>query len=194
MLGDFLLSFSSNLIDTKFYMGNKFVNFCINLSVYAPLIIATIVLLVIKRKKPCVIAGFLYLIGGIIIWMYKIVYLIYLIISEELETDYETPYSEYFYLISFLLNLVTIFFRLMACYLVKKLFSDVCKLEDYIHEREHAEFIQSLGTQNAFDPKLYEDEEITEEKLYEQSKNPFITGREKKEDNEEEEIVIESTL
>ncbi len=156
--------------------------------------VATIILLIIKRKKPCIIGGFLYLIGGSIIWMYKIAYLLYLIISEELEMDYETPYSDYIYLISFLLNLVTIFFRLLACYLVKKLFSDVCKLEDYIHEREHAEFIQSLGVQNANDPKLYEDEEITEEKLYQQNKNPFITGREKKEDNEEEEIFIETTL
>ena len=61
----------------------------------------------------------------------------------------------------------TIFFRLIACYLVKKLlYNNVCKLEEYIHEREHAEFIQSLGTQNPIDAKLCEDEEITEEKLY----------------------------
>jgi len=192
---DFILCLSTNIIDTKFYTGNKFRKFFINLLIYAPLITTIIILLIVKRKKQCIIAGFLYLICGIIIWMYKIIFLIYLIISEELETDFEESYSEYVYLISFLLNLLTIFFRLVACYLVKKLlYNNVCKLEEYIHEREHAEFIQSLGTQNPIDAKLCEDEEITEEKLYEKNQNPFITGREKKEENEEEEIIMETTL
>ena len=78
------------------------------------------------------------------------------------------------YLICFLINLLTIFFRLFSCYLIKKYFTEVCKLEEYIHEKEHAEFIQSLGTQEGYDGKLCEDDEMTEEKLYESKKNMVI--------------------
>ena len=162
--------------------------------IYSPLIVATIFLLLKKRKKPCIIGGFLYLIGGSIVWIYKIIFLIYIIITEELDNDYEEIYSEIIYLVCFLINLITIFFRLLSCYLIKKMFSDVCKLEDYIQEKEHAEFVQSLGVQGGIDSKLCEDDEITEEKLYEQKNNPFITGREKKEENEEEEICFQTTL
>ena len=73
------------------------------------------------------------------------------------------------------------------------MFSDVCVLEEYIHEKEHAEFIQSLGTRGD-DEKLCEDEEITEEKLYQTKGNPLITGRKKKEENEEEEVQFQTTL
>ena len=70
------------------------------------------------------------------------------------------------------------------------MYGDVCKLEEYIHEKEHAELIQSLGT---YQDKLCDDEEITEENLYAGRNNPFVKGREKKED-EEVEINFESTL
>ena len=162
--------------------------------IYSPLIIATVILLLIKRKKPCIIGGFLYLIGGTMVWLYKIIFLIYIIITEDLDNDYEEIYSEMLYLICFFINLLTIFFRLSSCYLIKKMFADVCKLEEYIHEKEHAQFVQSLGTQEGYDGKLCEDDEITEEKLYEQKNNPFITGREKNEDKEEEEICFQTTL
>lgn len=151
------------------------------------------VLLLIKRKKPCIIGGFLYLIGGSLVWLYKIIFLIYLIITDDLENDYQFAYSETIYLVSFLINLLTIFFRLFSCYLIKRMFSDVCKLEEYVHEKEHAEFIQSLGTQEGYDAKLCDDDEMTEEKLYEKKNNPFIAGREKNGENEEE-ICFQTTL
>ena len=194
MLGDFIFCFITTVLDTAYYKRNKFLKFFINFIIFFPLISATIFLLLIKRKKQSIIAGFLYLIGGAIIWLYKIVFLIYIIISEDLDNDYEKLYSEAIYLVCFFINLFTIFFRLFSCYLMKKMFSDVCKLEDYIHEKEHAEFIQSLGTQEGYDGKLCEDDEMTEEKLYESKKNPFITGREKKEENEEEEVCFQTTL
>ena len=194
ILGDFIFCFTTTVIDTKYYKGNKFLKFFINFIIFSPLIVATIILLLIKRKKPCIIAGFLYLIGGSILWLYKIAFLIYLIISDHLDSDYEKLYSDAIYLVCFFINLLTIFFRLGSCYLVKKMFSDVCKLEDYIHEKEHADFIQSLGTQEGYDAKLCEDDEMTEEKLYASQNNPFITGREKKEENEEEEICFQTTL
>lgn len=120
----------------------------------------------------------------------KIIYFIYLMLSEELDNGYMPSYGETFYLISFLVNLIVVFFRLGATYLIKLMFTDVCLLEEYIHEKEHAELIQSLANKvDDDDDKLCEDEDIIED-----MKNPFITGRGKKGENEAEEIHIESTL
>ena len=187
IFADFIFCLSTTIIDTKFYKKNKFTKFIINFLIFSPLIIATIILLLRKRRRPCIAAGFLYLIGGSIVWLYKIAFLIYIIVSDDLDHDYERIYSKMVYLICFLINLLTIFFRLFSCYLIKKYFSDVCKLEEYIHEKEHAIFIQSLAAQEGLDGKLCEDDEMDEEKLYSQN-NPFISGREKKDEFEDEEI------
>ena len=155
--------------------------------------VSVVILLYLKRKKYCIAGGFLYLIGGIIVWLYKMIFFIYLLLSEKLETDYEIAYSESIFIVSFLMNLLTIFIRLGVCYLIKNMFSDVCVLEEYIHEKEHAEFIQSLGTKA--EEKLCEDDEITEDKLYAQNQNnPFITGRKKGDEKEEEEVNFQTTL
>ena len=155
--------------------------------------VSVVILLYLKRKKYCIAGGFLYLIGGIIVWLYKMIFFIYLLLSEKLETDYEIAYSESIFIVSFLMNLLTIFIRLGVCYLIKNMFSDVCVLEEYIHEKEHAEFIQSLGTRT--EEKLCEDDEITEDKLYAQNQNnPFITGRKKADEKEEEEVNLQTTL
>ena len=193
IFSDFLFCLSTTIIDTKFYIKNKFTKFLINFLIFAPLIIATVILLLRKRRRPCIAAGFLYLIGGSIVWLYKIAFLIYIIVSDDLDHDYERIYSKMVYLICFLINLITIFFRLFSCYLIKKYFTDVCKLEEYIHEKEHAIFIQSLATQEGgLEGKLIEDDEMDEEKLYSQN-NPFISGRDKKDELEDEEI-FQTTL
>lgn len=193
IFSDFLFCLSTTIIDTKFYIKNKFTKFLINFLIFAPLIIATVILLLRKRRRPCIAAGFLYLIGGSIVWLYKIAFLIYIIVSDDLDHDYERIYSKMVYLICFLINLITIFFRLFSCYLIKKYFTDVCKLEEYIHEKEHAIFIQSLATQEGgFEGKLIEDDEMDEEKLYSQN-NPFISGRDKSDEKEDEEI-FQTTL
>ena len=193
MGGDFIFCLISTVIDVSNYLGSKFGNFIFNILLFIPLIVGTIVLLLWKRKKQCIAAGFLYLIGGVFIWLFKIIYFIYLIISEELDTSYTEVYGSSMYLVSFLINLLVIFFRLGSVYLIKVMFPDIENLEDYIHEKEHAELIQSLATKGD-DDKLVEDDEITEENLYKKKNNPFITGREKKEENEEEEINFETTL
>ena len=192
MGGDFIFCFITAILDSA-YSNSPFSNFIINFLIFAPLLVGIGVLLYWKRKKQCIAGGFLYLIGGIVIWLYKLSYFIYLVLSEKLDTDYDSRYVELVYIISFLFNLLVIFFRLGACYLIKIMFSDVCVLEEYIHEKEHAEFIQSLGTRGN-DEKLCEDEEITEEKLYQTKGNPLITGRKKKEENEEEEVQFQTTL
>lgn len=140
------------------------------------------------------IAGFLYLIGGLLLWIGKIVYFIILIISiNKGNSSFENTY-ENLYLIVFMINVLTVFFRLGVTYLVKLMYKPVCILEEYIHEKEHAEFVQSLGQKNSNDDKLVEDEEVTEEQLYQKNQNPFITGRKKEEDNEDEEINFDSNL
>ena len=192
---DFVFCFLTTLIDAINYTGNKFVNFLINFLIFAPLIAGTVFLLLKKRKKFCIAAGFLYLIGGALLWLYKIIFFIYLLLSGKIESNYMPIYGQTIYLISFLISLLVIFFRLATIYLIKLMFPDIEKLEEYIHEKEHAELIQSLGNKtDGDDDKLCNDVEITEENLYNNKKNPFITGREKKEENEEEEINFQTTL
>ena len=191
---DFLFCLIVTIIDTSNYKGNKILFFILNFVVFASLIGVTIFLLLKKRKKQVIAAGFLYLIGGVIIWLYKIIYFIYLLVAGKLDDKYVAAYTESIYLVSFLIGLIVIFFRLGTVYLIKLMFPDILKLEEYIHEKEHAELIQSLGNKGNDEDKLVEDDEITEESLYKRKNNPFITGREKKEENEEEEINFESTL
>ena len=189
---DFILCFITTILDSA-YSNTSFSDFIINFLIFFPMHVSVVILLYLKRKKYCIAGGFLYLIGGIIVWLYKMIFFIYLLLSEKLETDYEIAYSESIFIVSFLMNLLTIFIRLGVCYLIKNMFSDVCVLEEYIHEKEHAEFIQSLGTKA--EEKLCEDDEITEDKLYAQNQNnPFITGRKKGDEKEEEEVNFQTTL
>ena len=44
-----------------------------------------------------------------------------------------------------MINVLTVFFRLGVTYLVKLMYKPVCILEEYIHEKEHAEFLEKLG-------------------------------------------------
>ena len=189
---DFIFCFIATILDSA-YSSTPFPDFIINFLLFFPMQVAVVVLLYLKRKKYCIAGGFTYLIGGIIVWLYKMIFFIYLLLSEKLETDYEIVYGESIFIVSFLMNLLTIFIRLGVCYLIKNMFSDVCVLEEYIHEKEHAEFIQSLGTKA--EEKLCEDDEITEDKLYAQNQNnPFITGRKKADEKEEEEVNFQTTL
>ena len=189
---DFFLCFIATILDSA-YSNTSFSDFIINFLIFFPMQVSVVILLYLKRKKYCIAGGFLYLIGGIIVWLYKMIFFIYILLSEKLETDYEIAYSESIFIVSFLMNLLTIFIRLGVCYLIKNMFSDVCVLEEYIHEKEHAEFIQSLGTRT--EEKLCEDDEITEDKLYAQNQNnPFITGRKKGDEKEEEEVNFQTTL
>lgn len=144
-----------------------------------------------KRKKLCVVAGFLYLIGGLLLWIGKIIFSIVMIIQRTKgESDFDEAYGN-IYLIVFMLNILCIFFRLGATYIIKLMYKPVCILEEYMHEKDHAKFIQSLSQNNPNGDKLVEDDEVTEEQLYQKKQNPFITGRKKEEDNDEEEINFE---
>ena len=98
----------------NYYLRNKVSKFVINFLILAPLIAGTVVLALWKRKKQCIAAGILYLVGGVIVWLYKIIYFIYLILSGKLEKDFEYKYGTSYYLMSFLINLAVIFFRLGA--------------------------------------------------------------------------------
>ena len=188
--GDFLFCFITTILDVKEYKENKAGIFFLNFFIFVPLLVSVIILLLMKRKKQCIAAGIIYAVGGLLIWFYKLIYFILLLVSEDLQDKYEDSYTDSTYLICFFINLLAIFFRVGACYMIKKIYNDISSLEDLLHEKEHAAFLQSLGTQNGGD-----DEEITEEALYKNDKNPFLTGRKKKdEENEEEEINFQTTL
>ena len=196
MGGDFLFCFITTIIEARYYIDNKAGNFFLNLFIFAPLLICVVVLLLIKRKKQCIAAGLIYLIGGLLIWIYKLIYFICLVLSEDLQKKYVEIYTDSIYMVCFIINLLAIFFRVGSCYMIKNMYTDVCSLEEFIHEKEHAAFLQSLGTYNGGEDRNNDDEEINEDKLYtNNNNNPFITGRRKKdEDNEEEEICFQSTL
>ena len=115
MLADFFFSLTTTVMDTQYYNGSKFPKFIISVLIFTPLIIVTGILIWIKRKKPFIVGGFLYLVLGTIAWLYKIINVIYLIISGNLESDYDKKYSDFLYLICFLIDLITIFFRLFSC-------------------------------------------------------------------------------
>ena len=190
--GDFIFCFISTIIDVKYYTGSKVLIFFINLLCFIPLQISVIILLLMKRKKQCVIGGLLYLIGGILVWLSRLFYFVYLILSNDLNVKYGENYSTAIFLISFVINMFCVFFRMGASYIVKKMYADVCTLEEFLHEKEQADFLQSLGTKGENDERLCEDEEINVKDLT--SKNPFISGRKKKDEDEEEEICFQSTL
>ena len=175
-----------------YYKKNKFLYFLLHFLAFGGITISTFVLVFLKRKKLCMAAGFLYLIGGLLLWLGKLIYSVILMIEKsDGEIDFEDKYGKSIYLIVFILNIITIFFRLGAAYLIKQIYKPICILEEYKHEKEHADFIQSLGKGNSKEDKLVNDEEVNEDQLYERDKNPFITGRNKKEEDEDEEIKLD---
>ena len=109
MGGDGFFGLITTIIDASNYNGNKFINFIINFLIFAPLIGITLFLLLKKRKKYVIGAGFLYLIGGVLLWLYKIIFFIYLILSDKMHTDYKKTYEDSIYLVSFLINLNTMY-------------------------------------------------------------------------------------
>ena len=126
--------------------------------------------------------------------MGKLIYSVIMMIERSSgDTSFEESYGNII-MVPFMLNVLVVFFRLGCTYFIKIMYKPVCSLEEYIHEKEHAEFIQSLAQKNNKDEKLIEDEEITEDQLFNKNNNPFITGREKKEDNEDEEINIQKNI
>ena len=190
--GDFFLFIISEIIETSHYNGPNRYILAINLTIVISLIASVSYLIYTKRVKTYVVGGFLYLILGISMWLYKLTYYCIFIFSDSMEKSFDTNFGESLYFICFLINLFVVFMRIGACCLIKKNFNDVKLLEVYNHEKDHAQFIQSLGTQDA--DRLCDDEEITEDKLYSQNKNnPFVTGRQRK-DDEEEEICFQTTL
>ena len=132
---------------------------------FVPLLIIVIILLLKKRKKQCIAWGYTYLIGGIFIWATKLLYFLYLVLSDSLDEDYKKTYSNSIYLVTFMVNLLVIFFRVGACHISKGMYPYFLKLEEFEYKKEQAEFIQSLGTKGENESRLCDDEEeITRDK------------------------------
>jgi len=184
---DFLLYTIIAIIDAKYRIDSSGGFFMLNFCIFAPIVIITVVLLFLKKKMFCKIGGFFYLVGGGCVWLYKIIYFTYLILGDGLNY-YEPEYSNATYILIFIINLLSIGLRLLAAYFIKKLYPDIITWENIIKAKEQAEFVKSLG--NSGDNKISEDEEITEDKLAQSKNNPFLTGRKKEDDNEEEEYNV----
>ena len=81
--------------------------------------------LLLRRKIPCIIGGFTYLIAGAIGWLMKIFYICYLVFGQKVKENFESGYADYYWnFIIFLIQIGLIFLRLYDCYLIRNKMGD----------------------------------------------------------------------
>ena len=119
-----------------------------------------ILFLVLRIKIFCLIAGIIYLVLGILFWLYKSIVYCYIIFNLKIN-DY---FKDSFIKIKFILlavNLSIIILRLVCFFIIKSIYTLLKSIEKYFHEREHTILIQKLGEN--LDVSLYKDDEIKNE-------------------------------
>jgi len=129
-------------------------NFLIEIGIIIFISFIIIILLVLMKKIYCLIGGLVYLILGILFWLYKSIYSCYLLFSGEIEEYFgdntEDGYEDedniyyYFYAIIILINISLISIRLICCYNIKKIYGLLENIEKYNFEREHTILIQKI--------------------------------------------------
>ena len=108
--------------------------------------ISVTILLLLRRKVLCIIGGFSYLIGGCMGWLYKIIFICYIIFGSKVNKFFDKLYSEqYWHIILFVVQIGIIGVRLYTCYLIKMMYKSLGFYESYRREKEHAEFLEKLG-------------------------------------------------
>ena len=148
ILGSDLLTCSFiTLIDCIYYLNSFVFKLIFNSIVMIGMVTCVSILLFLKKKKLCLIAGFLYLILGSIWWLYKVVYICYLVFGAKVKSYFKTEYESHGWtFISFVIYLLLIFLRLGCCYIIiKKLSKIVGLFESYFIEKDHAAFLEKIG-------------------------------------------------
>ena len=108
--------------------------------------ISITVLLLLRRKVYCIIAGLGYLISGGIAWLIKMIYICYLVFGGKVNESFDERYSsQYWNFIIFIIQIGLICLRLYTCYLIKIMYKSLGYFEKYRREKEHAEFLEKLG-------------------------------------------------
>ena len=143
---DVFFSIFCAIVDTVFYLFGFFPKMFLEFFFIAVIAISVSVLLLLRRKIYCTIGGFIYLIGGGIAWLTKIIYICYLVFGGNVKDSFEENYAkQYWHFIVFLFQLGVIADRLYTCYLIKIMYRSLGYYESYRREKEHAEFLEKLG-------------------------------------------------
>ena len=147
MLGvDLFSSLFITFIDCVYYLNSIYFKLIFNLIVMIGMIASVAILLFLKKRKLCLIAGFLYLILGSVWWLYKVIYVCYLVFGAKVKNYFQKEYESHGWtFITFVIYLLLIFLRVGCCYIIKKLYKIVGLFETYFIEKDHADFLEKIG-------------------------------------------------
>ena len=147
MLGsDFLICLIITIIDCAYYLNSYYFKLFFNLIIMAGMTLSVVVLLLLKKKKLCQIGGMIYLIMGSIWWLYKIIYVCYLVFGQKTRNYFKIEYEQQGWtFITFVIYLLLIFLRVGCCFIIKKLYKIVETFESYFIAKDHADFMEKIG-------------------------------------------------
>ena len=170
---DILASLFCTLIDTIFYKFGFFPRMFLEFFLIIFISLFIVITLLLRRKIPCVIGGFTYLVGGALAWLIKIIYICYLVFGQKVKDSFKDKYSSHYWnFIVFIIQIMLIFLRLYNCYLIKVMYKSLGFFERYKREKDHAEFIEKLGNKMGDDknndPNNNPDDNICEIKFREE--------------------------
>ena len=132
--------------DTIFYIHSFIPKMFLEFFFIALIAISVTIFLLLRRKLLCIIGGFLYLILGGMGWLYKMIFICYVIFGTKVLEFFDKKYSEqYWHIILFIIQIGLLAVRLYTCYLIKMMYKSLGFYESYRREKEHAEFLEKLG-------------------------------------------------
>ena len=143
---DVFFSLFCAIIDSIFYLWGFLPKMFLEFFFIVIIAISITVLLLLRRKVYCIIAGLGYLISGGIAWLIKMIYICYLVFGGKVNESFDERYSsQYWNFIIFIIQIGLICLRLYTCYLIKIMYKSLGYFEKYRREKEHAEFLEKLG-------------------------------------------------
>ena len=143
---DVFLCLFSATTDTIFYIHSFIPEMFLEFFFIALIAISVTIFLLLRRKLLCIIGGFLYLILGCMGWLYKMIFICYVIFGTKVLEFFDKKYSEqYWHIILFIIQIGLLAVRLYTCYLIKMMYKSLGFYESYRREKEHAEFLEKLG-------------------------------------------------
>ena len=143
---DIFFCLFSAIADTIFYIHSFIPKMFLEFFFIALIAISVTIFLLLRRKLYCIIGGLMYLILGCLGWLYKIIFICYIIFGTKVLDFFDKKYSEqYWHIILFAIQVGLLAVRLYACYLIKMMYKSLGFYESYRREKEHAEFLEKLG-------------------------------------------------
>ena len=146
---------------------NKIIIMFINIGSVLIISLIIILFLVLRKKILCLVAGIIYLILGILFWLYKSIFYCYIIFCLKIKDYYKNTFSK-INIILLVINLSVIILRVICFFIIKSIYTLLQGIEKYFYEREHTLLIQKLGED--LDVSLYKDDEIKNEDVIKDKK------------------------